>query len=141
MATPALALKKPHPRARLQRWGVAIAAVLLALAIAGSILGFLPFNFNPARIFLGDSGSLFLGFVLALISRHGSAKGSTAVSIVVPVLALGLPIMDTLLSMIRRLMRSFLGDPAGAGSIRKSLRCIIRPDSSMRTPSCRRYRQ
>jgi UDP-GlcNAc:undecaprenyl-phosphate GlcNAc-1-phosphate transferase len=100
----------------------------LALAIAGSILGFLPFNFNPARIFLGDSGSLFLGFILSVVSIHSSAKGSTAVSITVPLLALGLPIMDTLLAMIRRMLRSFLGDPAAAGSIRRSLRCIFRPD-------------
>jgi UDP-GlcNAc:undecaprenyl-phosphate GlcNAc-1-phosphate transferase len=100
----------------------------LALAIAGSILGFLPFNFNPARIFLGDSGSLFLGFILSVVSIHSSAKGSTAVSIVVPVLALGLPIMDTLLAMIRRMLRSFLGDPASAGSIRRSLGCIFLPD-------------
>ena len=81
---------------------------MMALLLAGSILGFLRYNFNGARIFLGDSGSLFLGFALAILSIRSSTKGSTAFSIMVPMLALGLPIMDTFLSMTRRLMRSVL---------------------------------
>lgn len=77
-----------------------------SLILAGAVLGFLPYNFNRARIFLGDSGSLFIGFTLAILSIKSSTKGSAAFSMIVPVLALGLPIMDTLLSMIRRLSGS-----------------------------------
>ena len=78
--------------------GVTAASVTLA----GALAGFLRFNFNPARIFLGDSGSLFLGFVLAVISVRGSQKGTTAVAILVPLLVLGLPLMDTGLAVFRR---------------------------------------
>jgi UDP-GlcNAc:undecaprenyl-phosphate GlcNAc-1-phosphate transferase len=81
--------------------GVTAAAVTLA----GSLLGFLKFNFNPARIFLGDSGSMFLGFVLAVTSVRGSQKGPTAVAILVPLLVLGLPLLDTGLAVVRRLYR------------------------------------
>lgn len=76
---------------------------LLAVSLGGALLGFLFFNFNPARIFMGDSGSMMLGWVLALMSLLG-AKGSTAVALAVPVLALGLPIMDTLLAIVRRFL-------------------------------------
>ncbi|AKQ69014.1 Undecaprenyl-phosphate N-acetylglucosaminyl 1-phosphate transferase [Myxococcus hansupus] len=85
--------------------------VLLALlmaALAGAILGFLVFNFNPASIFMGDTGSMFLGFVLAAVSIKTSTKSGTAVAMLVPVMALGLPIMDTLLAMVRR---SLMGRP------------------------------
>jgi UDP-GlcNAc:undecaprenyl-phosphate/decaprenyl-phosphate GlcNAc-1-phosphate transferase len=81
---------------------------LFALIITGALFGFLRYNFNPARIFLGDSGSLFIGVALALLSIKSSAKGSTVVAILVPLLALGLPIMDTLLSMVRRFLDSLL---------------------------------
>jgi UDP-GlcNAc:undecaprenyl-phosphate/decaprenyl-phosphate GlcNAc-1-phosphate transferase len=81
---------------------------LIALIITGALFGFLRYNFNPARIFLGDSGSLFIGVALALLSIKSSAKGSTVVAILVPLLALGLPIMDTLLSMVRRFLDSLL---------------------------------
>jgi UDP-GlcNAc:undecaprenyl-phosphate GlcNAc-1-phosphate transferase len=107
-----------------------IATAMISLVLAGAILGFLPFNFNPARIFLGDSGSLFLGFVLAVLSIHSSAKGSTAFSILVPVLALGLPIMDTLLAMVRRVIRSFLSDSLVEGVKQSRLRAIFRPDKN-----------
>src|SRR5690606_448657 len=60
------------------------------------------YNFNPARIFMGDSGSYFAGFVLSTVSLAGNQKASTAVSLLVPILALGLPIFDTLLSLFRR---------------------------------------
>ena len=81
--------------------------VLMALcmaALAGAVLGFLVFNFNPATIFMGDTGSMFLGFVLATVSIKTSTKSGTAVAMVVPIIALGLPIMDTLLAMFRRAM-------------------------------------
>lgn len=79
---------------------------LVSLILAGSILGFLRYNFYPAKIFLGDSGSLLLGFLLAVLSIEGSSKGATLVAVLAPILALGLPIMDTLLSMIRRFSKS-----------------------------------
>ena len=78
---------------------------LFTAALAGATLGFLRYNFNPARIFMGDSGSLFLGFTIAAISIHGSAKAHAAVAILIPIVALGLPIMDTLLAIARRVYR------------------------------------
>jgi len=76
-----------------------------SVALAGSLMGFLRFNFNPARIFLGDSGSMFLGFVLAVTAVRGSQKGPTAVAVLVPVLVLGLPLLDTGIAIVRRLYR------------------------------------
>lgn len=73
------------------------------LAIAGSSLGFLPYNFNPARIFMGDGGSLFLGFMIAGLSVIGPLKSATIVATIVPVLVLGLPIFDTAFAILRRL--------------------------------------
>ena len=70
------------------------AAGLLAAALAGSCLGFLRHNFNPARIFMGDGGSYFLGFALAAISIVGPAKGLTSVSLLLPLLILSLPLAD-----------------------------------------------
>ena len=75
---------------------------LMMATLGGAILGFLIFNFNPASIFMGDTGSMFLGFVLAVSSVVTSTKSGTAVAMLVPVISLGLPIMDTLLAMIRR---------------------------------------
>ena len=71
-------------------------------ALAGALLGFLVYNFNPASIFMGDSGSMFLGYVLAVGSIETSQKATTTVAILVPIMALGLPITDTLLAMVRR---------------------------------------
>lgn len=79
-----------------------ITAAFLTAALAGSTIGFLPYNFNPAKIFMGDTGAQFLGFVLAAISIQGAIKSAAAIVITVPILALGLPIYDTLISMIRR---------------------------------------
>lgn len=76
--------------------------VMIILAIAGAAMGFLPYNFNPAKIFMGDTGSLFLGYMLAAISIDGAMKGATALATVVPVLALGLPIFDTTFAILRR---------------------------------------
>lgn len=79
--------------------------MLLAAALGGAILGFLLYNFNPATIFMGDSGSMFLGFVLATTSMLGSSiQGSTTVAILVPLISLGVPIMDTLFAMVRRVV-------------------------------------
>ena len=68
-------------------------------------MGFLPYNFYPARIFLGDSGSLFVGFVLALTAVVTSNKLATVVAVLVPVLALGLPIAELIVTTLRRVLR------------------------------------
>jgi len=83
-----------------------IVIAIIASVFIGSILGFLRYNFPPAKIFLGDSGSLFLGFLLSVLSVQGSFKGAIVVTVLAPILALGLPIMDTFLSMIRRFLAS-----------------------------------
>ncbi len=75
---------------------------VLAIALAGSLSGFLKYNFHPAEIFMGDSGSMFTGFILAAISATGALKSAAAVTIVVPILALGVPIFDTIFAIIRR---------------------------------------
>ena len=77
---------------------------LMSVALAGSILGFLRFNFNPATIFLGDSGSLFIGFVLSALALAGTEKASTLVAVAIPVVSFGLPILETSLSILRRLI-------------------------------------
>ena len=71
-------------------------------ALAGSLLGFLIFNFNPASVFMGDAGSNFLGYVIAVIALGVSRKESTAVALFIPMLAVGIPILDAALTMIRR---------------------------------------
>jgi UDP-GlcNAc:undecaprenyl-phosphate/decaprenyl-phosphate GlcNAc-1-phosphate transferase len=83
--------------------------VILMAAMAGACVGFLRHNWEPARIFMGDSGSLTLGFLLAAMTVHSSLKAPAAVAILVPVLALGVPVMDTLLVMAVR----FLDRPKG----------------------------
>jgi UDP-GlcNAc:undecaprenyl-phosphate GlcNAc-1-phosphate transferase len=83
-----------------------IGVALISMTLAGSILGFLRYNFHPASIFLGNSGAYTLGFILSLLSLQSNLKGTTAVIFLIPILLLGLPIMDTALSMIRRLLKS-----------------------------------
>ena len=83
--------------------------VILMGAIVGACLGFLPHNWLPAKIFMGDAGALTLGFLLAAITVHSSLKSSAAVAILIPVLALGVPVMDTLVVMAVR----FLERPKG----------------------------
>lgn len=77
-------------------------AVLMA-CLAGGCIGFLPYNTNPAKIFMGDTGSTFLGYVLAVVSIQGLFKYYTLISFVVPFLMLGLPIFDTCFAFIRRI--------------------------------------
>ncbi len=79
-----------------------VAYVQLAAALAGTCAGFLLFNFHPARIFMGDSGAHFLGAALAVISIVGVAKVAVAFALVVPILALALPIVDTAWAILRR---------------------------------------
>lgn len=75
---------------------------LLAIALAGAILGFLRYNFNPATIFLGDCGSLFIGFMLSAFALLGAQKSPTVIAVAIPVVSFGLPILDTTISMLRR---------------------------------------
>ncbi len=86
---------------------------LIAAALLGSLLAFLLFNFHPAQIYLGDCGAMFLGFLLAAISVLGNQKSASAVAMGVPIIALGIPIFDTVLALVRRLLRGkhpFQGD-------------------------------
>ena len=83
-------------------------AIVITAVLVGATLGFLPYNFNPAKTFMGDVGSNFLGFTLATVSIMGFAKGYTLLAIIAPILALGVPIFDTLFAMIRRLLK---GEP------------------------------
>ncbi len=105
-----------------------LSSAFLSLLLVGATLGFLRYNFNRARIFLGDSGSLFIGFALAILSMMSATKGSTAFSILIPILTLGLPIMDTLLSMIRRSMRSIISEKENQKPFSKKLVSIFYPD-------------
>lgn len=108
---------------------VAVAAI--SVALVGSLLGFLRYNFSPARIFLGDSGSMLLGFILAVTSIHGSQKGPTVVAVLAPLLVLGLPILDTTLAVFRRLYR--LGRE-GAGSDQRVHHFVLRNASRVFLP-------
>lgn len=96
--------------------GSPIIATLLITALAGALAGFLPFNFNPAKTFMGDAGSNFLGYCLAVISIFGVAKTYTLVVIVAPLIVLGLPVIDTLVAIVRRIIKG------------KSIKAIMKPD-------------
>lgn len=75
---------------------------LMLLALAGSTLGFLRYNFNPASLFMGDTGAMFLGFMLGSLSVEGTLKGATTIALAVPILILGLPVMEIVFSVVRR---------------------------------------
>jgi len=77
---------------------------LVSVTLAGAILGFLRFNFNPATIFLGDSGSLFIGFMLSALALASTEKAPTFIAVAIPVVSFGLPILETGLSIVRRLI-------------------------------------
>ncbi len=96
--------------------GSPLIAVVLITALSGGIVGFLPFNFNPAKTFIGDTGSNFLGYSLAVISILGVAKTYTVVVIIAPLIILALPIFDTLFAIVRRVIKG------------KSLKAILAPD-------------
>ena len=80
------------------------AIALLGMALMGGCFGFLPFNFNPAKIFMGDTGSTFLGFMLATMSVQGMFKSYAIISFAVPLIILGLPLFDALFAMARRIL-------------------------------------
>lgn len=86
--------------------GSPLISILLVTALAGSILGFLPYNFNPAKTFLGDTGSNFLGYSLSIISILGMAKTYTAIVIIAPLLVFALPLLDTTLAIGRRIIKT-----------------------------------
>lgn len=96
--------------------GAPLIAIILITALAGALVGFLPYNFNPAKTFIGDVGSDFLGFSLAVISILGVAKTYTALVIVAPLIVLALPVFDTLFAIVRRIIKG------------KSLKAVIMPD-------------
>jgi len=93
-----------------------IISIILTTALAGALLGFLPFNFNPARTFMGDTGSNFIGFTLAVISILGVAKTYTAIILIAPLLVFAFPIVDTFFAIIRRLIKG------------KSLKAVFKAD-------------
>ncbi|HET8864937.1 MAG TPA: hypothetical protein VFM80_04500 [Gracilimonas sp.] len=102
----------------------------VALILAGSLVGFLRYNFNPAKIFLGDSGSLLLGFLVAVLSIQSSNKVSTGFSILFPILVLGLPIADTLIAMLRRFLGTFLENTPQSPAIKRRIHKMFLPDKS-----------
>ncbi len=80
-------------------------AIIITAILLGATLGFLPYNFNPAKTFMGDVGSNFLGFTLACVSLMGFAKGYTIIAILTPILALGIPLFDAGFAMVRRFIK------------------------------------
>lgn len=76
---------------------------IMTAALTGACFGFLPYNFNPAKIFMGDTGAMFLGFILSCVSIMGVFKAYAVISFVVPILVLGLPLFDTGFVMLRRM--------------------------------------
>ena len=84
--------------------GSAAIPLIMVAALLGGLLGFLPYNFNPAKTFMGDVGSNFLGYTLAAVSMLGMAKTYTLMAIILPVIVLALPIFDTLFAIIRRVI-------------------------------------
>jgi len=85
------------------QWGTAgMENIMLALTLVAALAGFLKHNFYPAKIFLGDTGSLFLGFTLSVMAIMGLTKSATAVSVIIPLVILGVPLMDTTFAVVRR---------------------------------------
>lgn len=78
--------------------------MIMSAIVAGSCLGFLPYNFKPAKIFMGDTGALFLGFILAALSIEGVMKSVATIAVIVPIIILGVPIFDTTFAIFRRLL-------------------------------------
>ena len=98
--------------------GSPLISIVLITALGGSLVGFLPYNFNPAKTFIGDTGSNFLGYCLSVISILGIAKTYTAIVIVAPIIVLALPLFDTVFAVVRRVIKG------------KSLKAIIQPDAN-----------
>ncbi|TDO95076.1 UDP-GlcNAc:undecaprenyl-phosphate GlcNAc-1-phosphate transferase [Halanaerobium saccharolyticum] len=101
-----------------------VTAPMLAVLLAGSCFGFLKYNFNPAKIFMGDTGSMFIGYIIAAVSITGALKSAAAVTIFVPMLALAIPIMDTTFAIIRRIFNDRPIGEADHGHIHHRLLAI-----------------
>jgi UDP-GlcNAc:undecaprenyl-phosphate GlcNAc-1-phosphate transferase len=99
-------------------------AVPFILILLGALLGFLPYNFNPATIFLGDSGSQVVGYVLAVTALTGSRRGAQTLAVIIPLLIFGVPIIDTLLSMIRRFVGSLRLLRASRARLKERILCV-----------------
>lgn len=80
-------------------------SVLLGMILLGSTLGFLVFNFYPAKLFMGDTGSLFLGYMISVLSIMGLTKSAAIFSLIIPVIILAVPIMDTIFAIVRRIVK------------------------------------
>ncbi len=100
------------------------AAAMLAVLLAGSCLGFLKYNFNPAEIFMGDTGSMFIGYIIAAVSITGALKSAAAVTIFVPMLALAVPILDTTFAIFRRVVNDRPIGEADRGHIHHRLLAV-----------------
>jgi len=85
--------------------GAPMEALIITIALVGATVGFLPYNFNPAKTFMGDTGSNFLGYTLATVSIMGMAKGYTILAIVAPLIVCGVPVFDMIFAIIRRLAK------------------------------------
>ena len=96
--------------------GSPLIAIVLITALAGALVGFLPFNFSPAKTFIGDTGSNFMGFALAIISILEKKKTYTALVLIAPIIILAMPIFDTLFAIFRRLIKG------------KSIKAVFKPD-------------
>ncbi|TDP91745.1 UDP-GlcNAc:undecaprenyl-phosphate GlcNAc-1-phosphate transferase [Halanaerobium saccharolyticum] len=101
-----------------------VLAPMLAVLLAGSCLGFLKYNFNPAKVFMGDTGSMFIGYIIAAVSITGALKSAAAVTIFVPMLALAIPILDTTFAIIRRIFNDRPIGEADHGHIHHRLLAI-----------------
>ena len=92
-------------------------SILLITALAGALTGFLPFNFNPAKTFLGDTGSNFLGYALSIIAILGTAKTYTLLVLIAPLFVFAIPLLDTFMAIIRRIIKT------------KSIKGVFKADS------------
>ena len=97
--------------------GSPLVSILLITALAGALVGFLPFNFNPAKTFMGDTGSNFIGYCLSILSIIGMAKTYTAIVLIAPLIVFGLPLFDTSFAIVRRLIKG------------KSIKAVFKPDA------------
>ena len=97
--------------------GSPLISILLVTALAGSLVGFLPFNFNPAKTFMGDTGSNFLGYALSIIAIVGTAKTYTLLVLIAPLFVFAIPLLDTSLAIVRRLVKT------------KSIKGVFKADS------------
>jgi len=97
--------------------GSPLVSIILITSLCGALVGFLPFNFNPAKTFMGDTGSNFIGYCLSILSIIGMAKTYTAIVLIAPIIVFGLPLFDTSFAIVRRLVKG------------KSLKAVFKPDA------------